>query len=208
MKIDFRLYAITDRKRIKKDRFLYHIEKAFACGLKAIQIREKDLSPLELFRLCERIKKLAQGHPVKIFVNDRVDIMLALDLDGVHLTEQSLPVDQVRKIIGHEKLMGVSAHSTERLQTAYAESADFAVLGPVAITSSKPQGHTILTPEKFTSACANVNMPVFALGGVDSDNVRLWIEHGAHGVAGISIWMEAEDIAVRLKQLEKSLEHL
>ncbi|MBL7996171.1 thiamine phosphate synthase [bacterium] len=208
MKIDFHLYAITDRKRITKDRFLYLIEKAFDAGLKAIQIREKDLSPLELFRLSEQIKIMAGRYHAKTFINDRVDILLALDLDGVHMTEQSLPVDQIRKIIGKEKLIGVSTHSLEKLQTALAASADFAVLGPVAVTPSKTQGHMIMSSEQFKSACSKVKIPVFALGGVNTDNVRFWIKQGAHGVAGISIWMEAEDIAVRLKQLEKSLEHL
>lgn len=208
MKIDFTFYAITDRKRISQDLFLYHIENAFAGGLKAIQIREKDLPPVELFRLCEQIKMIADRYGVKIFVNDRVDVMQALDLHGIHLTEQSLPAGHVRKIIGKEKLIGVSAHSAEGMECAFAASADFAVLGPVAATHSKPAGHRIMSADEFVQACSKVKMPVFALGGITADTVRFWIEQGAHGVAGISIWMETPDIATQLKQLEKLLEHL
>lgn len=208
MKIDFRFYAITDRKKISGDRFFDHLESAFAGGLKAIQIREKDLSSVELLRLCERVKNIAGRYKVKTFVNDRVDVMLALDLDGVHLTEQSMPADLVRKIIGNEKLIGVSVHSIENLKAASEASADFAVLGPLAATPSKPQGHPIMLPDEFKRACQSVTIPVFALGGINIYSAGFWIQQEAHGVAGISLWMETPDIATQLKQLEKQLEHL
>ena len=208
MKIDFKFYAITDRKRLAGDRFLYHIEKACASGLKAIQIREKDLTPLELYRLCEKIRSLTQRYKTKIIVNDRVDIMLGLDLEGVHLTENSLPVGQVRTMIGNEKFIGVSVHSAEKLQEVFRASADFAVLGPVAATASKPAGHRIMPPEEFNDACSKVTMPVFALGGIGLDTVSFWLDRGAKGVAGISLWMDAPDIGAQLKQLEKLLKHL
>lgn len=208
MNIDFKFYAITDRKKLSGDRLLFQIETAFASGLKALQIREKDLPPDELFRLGEQTKKIALRYNGKIFINDRVDVMLALDLDGVHLTERSLPIPQVRKMIGYEKHIGVSVHTAEKLETAYRASADFAVFGPVAATLSKPEGHTIVTPETFKAACAGVPLPVFALGGVTVKTAGLWLERGAHGIAGISIWMDAPDVAAQLKQLEKVLEHL
>lgn len=207
MKIDFKFYAITDRKRMAGDKFLYHIESACASGLKVIQIREKDLPSLELFRLCEKVRMITLRYRTKLIINDRADIALSLDLDGVHLTENSLPVDQVRKIIGKEKLIGVSVHTAEKLQTL-SSSADFAVLGPLAATASKPEGHHIMPPEEFEKACSGAVIPVFALGGISLDTVRFWLDHGAHGVAGISLWMDAPGIGVQLKQLEKLLEHL
>lgn len=207
MKIDFRFYAITDRKRVVGDKFLYHIESACASGLRVIQVREKDMPPLELFRLCEKVQAITSRYGTKVLINDRTDIALSLGLDGVHLTENSLPVDRVRKMIGN-KLIGISAHDVDKLLAAARASADFAVFGPVAATASKPEGHHIMPPEEFKDACAGVTIPVFALGGMSADKIKFWLDQGAFGVAGISLWMDAPDIEVQLKQLEKLLEHL
>lgn len=207
MKIDFRFYAITDRKRVAGDKFLYHIESACASGLRAIQVREKDMSPLELFRLCEKVQAITSRYGTKVLINDRADIALSLGLDGVHLTENSLPVDRVRKMIGN-KLIGISAHDEDQLIAAARSSADFAVFGPVAATASKPEGHRIVSPEEFKKACSVAALPVFALGGMNEDKVKFWLDHGAQGVSGISLWMDVPDIGAQLKHLEKLLEHL
>ena len=208
MNIDFKFYAITGRKKNSENDFWNHIETACAAGLRVIQVREKDLSTDELCRLCDRIRFIASRYGAKVLINDRADIALQLDLDGIHLTEKSNSADEARKIIGKDKLIGVSTHSLEGLRKAQAASADFAVLGPVAPTSSKPPGHPIMTAEEFSAACESVSLPVFALGGIYPDNIQFWLDHGAYGIAGISIWMEAPDVVLRLKQLEKSLGHL
>lgn len=208
MKFDFKFYAITDRKKNSENDFFRRIENACAAGLRVIQVREKDLSTYALCRLCDRIRSITSRYGAKALINDRADIALQLDLDGIHLTEKSLPADEARKIIGQDKLIGVSTHSLEGLRKAQAASADFAVLGPVASTSSKPPGHPVLTSEEFSAACESVSLPVFALGGIQPYAIQFWLDHGAYGIAGISIWMEAPDVSLRLKQLEKSLGHL
>lgn len=189
MKIDFKFYAITDRKQIQPALFLTQIEEALTQGVRAIQVREKDLSPAALHRLCGEIKTLTEKFGAKLLVNDRCDIALSLNLDGVHLSEISIPADRARKILGKEKLIGVSAHSHEGVLNAQSLGADFVVLGPVAESSSKPVGHSVLPVGYFHECCNNSNIPVFALGGIHLDNTAFWLRQGAYGVAGISIWM-------------------
>lgn len=183
-------------------------EKACAAGLRIVQIREKDLPEGELYDLCERFREIGTRHGTKIIVNGRADMAVKLDLDGVHLTEESMSPLESRAIVGPDKWIGVSVHSAEGLKKAEQGSADFAVLGPVAPTMSKSAGHRIMTAEEFSAACAAVTIPVFALGGIDLENADFWIRQGAQGIAGISVWIEAPDIAERLKQLEKRLGHL
>jgi thiamine-phosphate pyrophosphorylase len=193
MGIDFRFYAITDRKKIPSDLFFTYVEKALAQGIRAIQIREKDLPSLELYRLCKEAKDIADRFGAKVFVNDRCDIALSLNLDGVHLAESSLPTDQARKILGNHKLIGVSAHSMAGVIKAQTLGANFVVLGPVSQTPSKLPGHAIMTVEEFQTCCEQSSIPIFALGGVDLDNAGIWLKHGAYGLAGISLWMNQGD---------------
>lgn len=189
MKINFKFYAITDRKQIGPALFLAQIEEALTHGVRAIQVREKDLSPAALHRLCGEIKTLTETFGAKLLINDRCDIALSLDLDGVHLSETSISADRARKILGNEKLIGVSTHSREGVLNAQSLGADFVVLGPVAESSSKPAGHSVLTAGYFHECCKNSTIPVFALGGIHADNAGFWLRQGAYGVAGISIWM-------------------
>lgn len=202
--VDFKFYAITDRKRLVESLFLNHLDRAVSEGVRAIQIREKDLSPKALYELCDRIKTTIGPRDVKLFVNDRADIALTLDLDGVHLTEQSLPVYRVRKIMGPDKFVGVSVHDLHGAIHAENEGADFIVLGPVEKTNSKPDGKPI-SEELFQTILSETKIPVFALGGITPENASAWIRNGAFGVAGISLWMEPKGFTERLQKLKTIL---
>ncbi len=208
MNVDFKFYGITSRGRMTPVAFIDHLQGTVKAGVRAIQVREKDLTPRELWSLCRDIKALAEKTGTLVFVNDRIDILLSLDLDGIHLTESSLPVADVRRIIGTTKWIGASTHDRSGAIAAASAGADFVVCGPVAPTPSKPAGHAILSEAAFRQICQDVPVPVFALGGVQTENITQWLEAGAHGVAGISLLMDPHDIVGRMERIKKKLGHL
>lgn len=200
----FKFYGITDRKWVG-EKYFQHLEEAFQSGVRCIQIREKDLSPVELYRLCERVRPIAKQYHVKILINDRIDIALSLNLNGVHLASTSLPPDRARMILGKQALIGVSAHSGSDVISAGEHGADFVVLGPVAPSPSKPVGHPIISLDEFRSIANRSSIPVYALGGIALANAGNFMEAGAAGIAGISLLMQPEGLAQRLHDLKTIL---
>ncbi|MGH7963336.1 MAG: thiamine phosphate synthase, partial [Candidatus Binatia bacterium] len=141
--IDFHLYFVTDRRQTSGRPLLDVVHAALDGGLRAVQLREKDLDGRTLYHLAADLRKLTSDYQAKLFINDRIDIALAIEADGVHLGQTSLAVTDARRLLSTEKLIGVSVHSPEEI--AEATSADFLVFGPVYFTPSKaiygePQG--------------------------------------------------------------------
>jgi thiamine-phosphate diphosphorylase len=161
-------------------------------GIDLIQIREKRLSARNLVALACEARTLTKGSSSRILINDRVDIALAAELDGVHLTETSLPVPVVRGIAGREFIIGCSRHSLEGLQNAASDGADFAVYGPIFSTPGKiPVGIDALR-----EVCHTVpDLPVLAIGGINAGNLGAVLEAGAAGVAAIRLLNDAGALA-------------
>jgi thiamine-phosphate pyrophosphorylase len=198
---DFDLYLISDRKLAHGRELDWVLERALEGGVKAIQLREKDLSGKELFRLAERINRLCERYQAQLFINDRVDVALAIDAAGVHLAETSMPVRAARSLIGAHRSIGVSTHSLEGARRAEQDGADFIVFGPVYFTPSKadfgvPQGIRALQ-----IIVENVALAVYAIGGIKADNLLEAKSAGSRGVAMISAIMSAEDPAQAAKQI-------
>jgi thiamine-phosphate pyrophosphorylase len=169
------------------------LEKALEAGVSAIQLREKDLGGKELFLLAETARELTRRYHAALFVNDRIDVALAVGADGVQLGRASMPVRAARKLLGTHRLIGVSTHSTEEARQANREGADFVLFGPVYFTPSKasygaPQGLAALkkTVEKISS-------PVYAIGGLKPGNILEAKRAGIRGIALISAVMSAPD---------------
>ena len=185
--IDFNLYLITDRTQVATNHTLLSaIDSALQGGVKAIQLREKDLSAAELLPLARELRELTRNYDARLLINDRIDIALAVQADGVHLGEHSLPTDVVRQLVGPKLLIGVSTHSNAAISSAAKQGADFVTFGPVYATPSKaafgpPQGLKALA-----EACRGSSLPVFALGGITPPRVAEVRQAGASGVALIS----------------------
>jgi len=183
-----RVYLITDLKRIGKDRFLSAVEEALQGGVRALQIREKDLNPNDLLALALEVKPLVQRYHAKLFINDRADIAVMAGADGVHLTETSIQAREVKNSFP-DLIVGVSTHSIEGARRAETQGADFITFSPIYETPSKanygpPQGLDLLR-----QATQTVRLPVLALGGITLHRVPECLEQGAFGVAVISgIW--------------------
>jgi thiamine-phosphate pyrophosphorylase len=195
MAIDFRLYLITDRRLFKDNSSFYGaIEQALAGGVKALQLREKDLATRELLNMAYRVRELTGRYGARLFVNDRVDIALAVKADGVHLGSSSLPAEAARRIAGEKFLIGVSTHGIEEAEAAEREGADFITVGPVYETPSKMKYGKPLGPEVLKKVKEKTSVPIFAIGGVKQERIGEILGSGAYGIALISAVLAAREI--------------
>ncbi|MFQ5482586.1 MAG: thiamine phosphate synthase [Nitrospinaceae bacterium] len=182
------VYLITDRSLLPGDRFLEAVEAALEGGIRDLQVREKDLSPDRLFALALALRQMTRRYGARLYINDRVDVALMVDADGVHLPAAGLPPAEVKTRHPH-LLVGVSTHSLAGAKRAQEAGADFITFGPVFDTPSKrpygpPQGL-----DHLAAAAGAVQIPALALGGVDLNHLPAVRGHGAHGAALIrGIW--------------------
>jgi thiamine-phosphate pyrophosphorylase len=171
-KIDFSLYLITDRKLFTVYRsLLTAVEKALKGGVRAIQLREKDLGTRELLKMAYRMRELTKQYKAKLFINDRFDVALAVEADGVHLTQNSIPVDAVRSAVKKKLLIGASTHSLKEAKLAEKKGADFITMGPVYRTPSKLKYGKPVGIDALKEVCKKIKIPVFAIGGIKGSRI-------------------------------------
>jgi len=192
--IDFNLYLITDRKQAKLP-LPDAVRLALQGGVRAIQVREKDLPVRELLALARDLRSLTNEFKAKLFINDRVDVAVAIASDGVHLGHESMPVDAVRKIVGSKMLIGVSTHNLGEAKKAEAGGADFVTFGPIFSTPSKIKYGAPTGIEALRAVKNAIRIPVFGLGGIKRENASDVLLTGADGIAMISAIISADDVA-------------
>jgi len=192
--IDFNLFLITDRKQLPPGRSLVEtVAAALEGGVRAVQLRERGLSAAELYPLALELRELTTRHGARLLINDRLDVALAVGADGVHLGGHSLPVAAARKILGPDKLIGVSTHRPEEVTAAQRGGADFVTFGPVFFTPSKAAFGEPVGPDRLSEVCAASPLPVFALGGVTLERLPELLSAGSRRVALISAILAAAD---------------
>jgi thiamine-phosphate pyrophosphorylase len=207
--IDFNLYLITDIKQLtdtrnltpETGRLLSAVRKALKGGVKAVQLREKDLATRELLKLAYKMRTLTKEYGAKLFINDRFDVALAVGADGVHLTQNSIPVGAVRDAVKNKLMIGVSTHSLREAKEAEKGGADFITYGPVFRTTSKVKYGAPKGLDALKKVSGKMNIPVFALGGVKAGQIEKVKKAGASGVAMISEILKAENIQKKSKEL-------
>jgi thiamine-phosphate pyrophosphorylase len=188
---DFNLYLVTDRNQTGGRDLLWVLEQALAGGVRAVQLREKDLSGRDFFLLAEKCQRLCQSYQAALFINDRLDVTLAVGASGVQLGKPSIPVETARTLLGSQKLIGVSTHTLQEAKEAEQSGADFVLFGPVYFTASKaaygsPQGLSALK-----TIVDNISLPVYAIGGITLENIQSTQNTGVRGVALISAIVSA-----------------
>lgn len=205
-KVSFKLYLVTDRRVVRKGDLLAACEEALAAarqiappGTVALQLREKDLPARELYRLALRLREICLRNGAPLIVNERVDVALAADADGVHLPFDSIGVSMARKLLPANRLIGVSTHSPPDVAGAAREGADFAVFGTVFDPISKSATGPAWGPEGLAAACRAGAIPVFALGGITPARVRELLENSDSsarpaGVAAIGAIFAADSV--------------
>ncbi len=202
MKVDFSLYLITDRQQLRETRSLLSaVRQALKGGVRAVQLREKDLETRDLLKLSYKMRKLTAEYKPKLFINDRIDVALAVNADGVHLTQNSIPIEAVRETVKEKLLIGVSTHSLKEARDAEKGGADFITFGPVFRTASKVKYGSPVGMDSLIQTCSKINVPVFALGGIKDHRIEKVKEAGAYGAAMISEIMKADNIQKKSREL-------
>ena len=190
--INTRIYFITDSTDYDKDEFLRRIESALKGGVTLIQLREKERSTREYLELADAVHEISLKYDVPLIIDDRLDIAMAVNAEGVHLGQSDLPIKIAREIFGPEKIIGATAKTVAQAEEAYEQGADYLGVGAIFPTTTKVK--TILTSkETLYDICMSVPIPVNAIGGLTPDNIDILKGIPIAGVCAVSAIMKAED---------------
>ena len=207
MKFDSGLYFITDSTGFSEEEFLYRIEEALKGGATILQLREKDKTTREYMALAEKVHTITKKYNVPLIIDDRVDVALSVDAEGVHVGQSDMPVSMARKLMGEDKIVGATAKTVEQAVEAYAQGADYLGVGAIYPTTTKVK--TVLTStETLGNICSAVPIPVNAIGGLNKDNIDVLKGIPIAGICVVSAIMKADDpkqAAVELQARAKEL---
>lgn len=191
--IDYSLYLVTDRFNMDINKFLEVIEEAIKGGVTVLQLREKHLSSLEFYKLALKVKKITTKYNIPLIINDRLDIAQAIDADGVHLGQDDLPCDIARKILGNDKIIGISADNLDDCEKAVKDGADYLGIGAIYPTGTKDDAK-IAKPEELEKISKNITLKKVAIGGIKQSNYKNIItKYKFDGVSVVSAIMLADN---------------
>lgn len=207
MNIDYTLYLCTDNGLMSCDTVEESVERSILGGASVVQLREKNASSLELFRLAQRVKQVTDRYGVPLIINDRLDICMAVGAAGVHLGQSDLPCAEARKILGADKIIGVSAATPEEAAKAQSDGADYLGVGAVFSTSTKTNTRPV-TKDTIRRIRAAVTVPFVVIGGVNQQNISQLYGLGIDGAAVISAVISQPDITAAAKAMREAAEKL
>ena len=189
--IDLSLYLVTDNSE-DVEKFLNTIEEGIKGGVTIVQIREKTADTLDFYNLALKVKEITKKYNVPLIINDRVDIALAIDADGVHVGQSDMPCDVTRRLIGPKKILGVSAATIPEAKKAEADGADYIGTGAVFPTATKDDAPKV-TKEELAEIVKSINIPVVAIGGINLDNACELTNTGIAGLSVVSAIMSSDN---------------
>lgn len=192
----FRLYLVTNRYQDSLENFLEKVETACRSGVTIIQLREKNLTTNQYYQLAKQVKEITDAYQVPLIIDDRLDVCLAVDAAGLHIGDDELPVSVARKVLGPEKILGVTAKTVKRALEAETSGADYLGTGAIFPTTTKENAPITLI-STLKTICQTVAIPVVAIGGLTSENIDQLIGTGIAGVAVVRDLMQAEDIEAK-----------
>jgi thiamine-phosphate diphosphorylase len=191
-----RLYLVTNRYQDSLENFLEKVETACRSGVTIIQLREKNLTTNQYYQLAKQVKEITDAYQVPLIIDDRLDVCLAVDAAGLHIGDDELPVSVARKVLGPEKILGVTAKTVKRALEAETSGADYLGTGAIFPTTTKENAPITLI-STLKTICQTVAIPVVAIGGLTSENIDQLIGTGIAGVAVVRDLMQAEDIEAK-----------
>ena len=202
-----RLYLVTNRYQDSLENFLEKVETACRSGVTIIQLREKNLTTNQYYQLAKQVKEITDAYQVPLIIDDRLDICLAVDAAGLHIGDDELPVSVARKVLGPEKILGVTAKTVKRALEAETSGADYLGTGAIFPTTTKENAPITLI-STLKTICQTVAIPVVAIGGLTSENIDQLIGTGIAGVAVVRDLMQAEDIEAKAHALLTKLDDI
>lgn len=205
--VDYTLYLVTDRRLMSSDTVEESVRLAVEGGASVVQLREKDCTSREFYELAVRVKKITAPRKVPLIINDRVDICLAADADGVHLGQKDIPCAKARKILGRDKIIGVSAALPDEARKAQADGADYLGVGAVFATGTKSDTRPV-TPEIIREIRAAVTIPFVVIGGVNAENIGQLYGLGINGAAVVSAVVSQSDVTSAARAMRLAAKQL
>lgn len=202
--LDFKLYVIIDRNSLKGRDPAYLAQEAIEGGADIIQLRDKNASASEILAVGRAIRELTRRNKVPFIINDKVDIAVAVEADGVHLGQDDLPIEVARSIIGRGKLIGLSTHSLPQALEAQKKGADYIGVGPIFSTPTKPD-YKAVGIDLIKEVKDKISIPFVAIGGIDGSNIDEVIAAGARRVAVVRAVCGAEDVREAAERLKERL---
>lgn len=190
--LDTTLYFITDSTDFEEDEFLHRVEEALKGGATILQLREKSKTTRAYIRLAEKVHTLTRAYGVPLIIDDRIDVALAIEAEGVHLGGDDMPIATARKILGEDIIIGATAKTVPWALEAYEGGADYLGVGAIYPTTTKVK--TVLTSvETLADICKAVPIPVNAIGGLNKTNTEVLRGSGIAGICVVSAIMKADD---------------
>ena len=206
-KKDLLLYAVTDRSWLNGESLYSQVEKALIAGTTFLQLREKELEKEDFLKEAIDIKELCGKYQVPFIINDDVDIALKMQADGVHVGQGDMNPIEVRKILGEDKIIGVSVQTVEQAKLAQQQGADYLGVGAVFTTGTKTDAKDV-SYEILKEICSCVDIPVVAIGGINKNNISKLFESGICGVAVVSAIFAQRDIVSATKELKQLVKNI
>ena len=201
--LDTTLYFITDSTSVPPERFLPVVDAACRGGATILQLREKDKSTREYMELAAEVHQITLRYGVPLIIDDRVDVALAVEAEGVHVGQSDMPVRLARKLMGKGRIVGATTKTVPQALEAYEQGADYLGVGAIYPTTTKVK--TILTPvSTLKDIVKAVPIPVNAIGGLNKDNIFVLKDSGIAGVCAVSAIMKAADPETAARELKQS----
>ena len=206
-KFDPSLYFITDSTGYTEEAFLLRVEQALRGGATLLQLREKNRSTRAYIRIAEKVHAIAKRYQVPLIIDDRVDVALAIDAEGVHVGAEDMPVTLARKLMGDDKIVGATAKTVPWAREAWEQGADYLGVGAIYPTTTKVK--TVLTStETLREICNAVPIPVNAIGGLNRENIDVLAGIPISGICVVSAIMKAEDPRTAAEELKARAKEL
>ena len=205
--IDYSTYLVTDTDMCPRENLIQVVGEAVRGGVTLIQLREKNISTRDFYNEALALKELCLKNNVPLIINDRLDIALAVDADGIHVGQSDMPVSVVRRILGNDKIIGLSAGSVKQAEEAVKDGADYLGVGAVFHTSTKSDANDVGI-EMLKKVRSSVKIPIVGIGGINADNIEELYGTGIDGVAVVSCIMASSDPYAAAKRLAEKVKNL
>lgn len=206
-KFDTSLYFITDSSNYNEQEFLNRVEKALQGGVTLMQLREKDKTTREYIELAQKVHSITKKYNVPLIIDDRVDVALAIDAEGVHVGQSDMPIKTARKLMGENKIIGATTKTVKQAKEAFEQGADYLGVGAIYPTTTKVK--TVLTStDTLRDICNSVPIPVNAIGGLNKDNIDVLQGISIAGICIVSAIMKADDPKKATEELKSKAEKI